>query len=31
MRAFGEVFKVPDRNLSYDFARAALAQRQGTR
>jgi tetratricopeptide (TPR) repeat protein len=31
MRAFGEVFKVPDRNLSYDFARAALAPRQGTR
>jgi hypothetical protein len=29
MRALSEVFKLPDRNLSYDFARAALAQHHG--
>jgi hypothetical protein len=28
-RAFADVFKVPDRNLSYYFARAALSPRPG--
>ena len=30
-RAFGEVFRLPDRNLSHYFARAALAERPGGR